>query len=75
MPIGRNGDSVDGLPPVPGVEIAGLLPRDMQHYTVYTAGVATASRNAEAAKALVALLMTREATPAIEAAGMERVGP
>ncbi len=60
---------------VPGVEIAGLLPRDMQHYTVYTAGVATASRNAEAAKALVALLMTPEATPAFEAAGMERVGP
>ena len=60
---------------VPGVEIAGLLPRDMQHYTVYTAGVATTSRNAEAAKALIALLMAADATPAIEAAGMERVGP
>jgi len=60
---------------VPGVEIAGLLPRDMQHYTVYTAGVAAASSNAEAAKALIALLMAAEATPAIEAAGMERVGP
>jgi len=60
---------------VPGVEIAGLLPRDMQHYTVYTAGVAAASRNAEAAKALIALLMAAETTPAIEAAGMERVGP
>jgi molybdate transport system substrate-binding protein len=60
---------------VPGVEIAGLLPRDMQHYTVYTAGVATASKNAEAAKALIALLMAPDATPAIEAAGMERVAP
>jgi molybdate transport system substrate-binding protein len=60
---------------VPGVEIAGLLPRDMQHYTVYTAGVATTSRNAEAAKALIALLMAPDTTPAIEAAGMERVGP
>jgi molybdate transport system substrate-binding protein len=60
---------------VPGVEIAGLLPRDMQHYTVYTAGVAAASKNGEAAKALIALLMAPETTPAIEAAGMERVGP
>lgn len=59
---------------VPGVEIAGLLPRDMQHYTVYTAGVAAASRNADAAKALIALLMAPETTAAIEAAGMERVG-
>jgi molybdate transport system substrate-binding protein len=59
---------------VPGVEIAGLLPRDMQHYTVYTAGVAAASKHAEAAKALIALLTAPETTPAIEAAGMERVG-
>jgi molybdate transport system substrate-binding protein len=59
---------------VPGVEIAGLLPRDMQHYTVYTGGVAAASKNAEAARALIALLMAAEATPALEAAGMERVG-
>ena len=60
---------------VPGVEIAGLLPREMQHYTVYTAGVAANSQNAEAARALIALLMSPEATSAIEAAGMERVGP
>ncbi len=60
---------------VPGVEIAGLLPRDMQHYTVYTAGVAAASKNADAAKALIALLMAADTTPAIEAAGMERVVP
>jgi molybdate transport system substrate-binding protein len=60
---------------VPGVELAGLLPRDMQHYTVYTAGVAAASKNAEAASALISLLMAPETTPVIEAAGMERVGP
>lgn len=60
---------------VPGVEIAGLLPREMQHYTVYTAGAAANSQNAEAARALIALLMSPEATSAIEAAGMERVGP
>ena len=60
---------------IPGVEIAGLLPRDLQHYTVYTAGVAAASENADAAKALIALLMAPETTPSLEAAGMERVAP
>jgi molybdate transport system substrate-binding protein len=58
---------------VPGVEMAGLLPRDMQHYTVYTAGVATAAKNAAGAKALLALLMAPETTPVFTAEGMERV--
>jgi molybdate transport system substrate-binding protein len=57
----------------PGVELAGLLPRDLQHYTVYTAGVSSGSKNADAAKALIAHLMASEATPSFEAAGMERV--
>jgi molybdate transport system substrate-binding protein len=60
---------------VQGVEIAGLLPRDMQHYTVYTSGLATDAKNAEAAVALLELLMSPETTPLIEAAGMERVPP
>jgi molybdate transport system substrate-binding protein len=58
---------------VAGVEVAGLLPRDMQHYTVYSAGVAASSKNAEAARALIALLMASETTPLMEAGGMERV--
>jgi molybdate transport system substrate-binding protein len=58
---------------VPGVELAGLLPRDMQHYTVYTAGVATAAKSPDGAKALLALIMAPETTPVIEAEGMERV--
>lgn len=58
---------------VEGVEMAGLLPRDMQHYTVYTAGVATAARNADGARAFLALLMAPETTPVIAAEGMERV--
>src|SRR5262249_37389572 len=57
---------------VPGVELAGLLPRDMQHYTVYTAGVATGANNADGARALLGLIMAPETTPVIEAEGMER---
>jgi len=60
---------------VPGVEVAGLLPPDLQSYTVYTAGVAAGAKNADAAKALIALLMAPETTPSIIAAGMERVPP
>jgi ABC-type Fe3+ transport system substrate-binding protein len=40
---------------------------------VYTAGVAANSKNADAARALIALLMAPETTPLIEAGGMERV--
>ena len=59
---------------VSGVEIAGLLPREMQHYTVYTAGVATAATNADGARALLALIMAPQTTSVIESEGMERVG-
>jgi molybdate transport system substrate-binding protein len=59
---------------VPGAELAGLLPPELQNYTLYTAGVSTQAKEVEAAKALIALLMAPETTPLIEAAGMERVG-
>jgi molybdate transport system substrate-binding protein len=59
---------------VPGAQLAGLLPPELQNYTVYTAGVGTQAKEVEAAKALIALLMAPETTPLIEAAGMERVG-
>src|SRR5437764_1275747 len=37
----------------PGVEVAGPLPAELQTYTAFTSGVAAASKNAAAAKALV----------------------
>ena len=60
---------------VAGVELAGQLPPDLQHYTVYTAGVATGAKEADGARALIRLLMAPETTPLIKARGMERVGP
>jgi len=60
---------------VPGAEVAGLLPPELQSYTLYTAGVAAGAKNADAAKALIALLMAPETTASIVAAGMERVPP
>jgi molybdate transport system substrate-binding protein len=58
---------------VPGAEVAGLLPPELQNYTVYTAGVGTAAKEGDAASALIKLLMTPEATALIKAAGMERM--
>ena len=60
---------------VAGVELAGQLPPELQHYTVYTAGVAMGAKEAEAAKALIRLLMAPETTPLIKAKGMERITP
>ncbi len=42
--------------PVAGVELAGPLPAELQQYTVFPAAIAAASRQAEAAKAVLDFL-------------------
>ncbi|KMO16364.1 substrate-binding domain-containing protein [Methylobacterium platani] len=59
------------LKPVPGIEIVGLLPQDVQLYTVFSAGVVAGSRQPEAARALVRFLASPEAAAAVRASGME----
>jgi molybdate transport system substrate-binding protein len=58
---------------VPGAEVAGVLPPELQDYTVYTAGVAAGAKEPDAAKALIKFLLAPEATPVIKAKGMERL--
>jgi molybdate transport system substrate-binding protein len=58
---------------VPGAEVAGELPPELQHYTIYTAGVSAGARDADAAKALINFLLAPAATPVIKAKGMERL--
>ena len=48
----------------PGVEVIGLLPIELQQITIYSAGVTTSAREAEAAKALIKAL-TAPSTAAI----------
>jgi molybdate transport system substrate-binding protein len=66
-----------GLGPVseilasPGAEIVGPFPSDLQWYLVLTAGVSIASKNADAAKALIKFLTAPGAAPVIKAKGME----
>ncbi len=58
---------------VRGVEIAGLLPLELQNFLVFTAGVGTAARQPDGAKALIKHLTAPEAIPVIRAKGWERV--
>jgi molybdate transport system substrate-binding protein len=60
---------------VPGIEIVGPLPPDLQATFIFSAAVLTGVRDIEAAKALVAFLRTPEAKAVIEAKGMEAVIP
>lgn len=54
-----------------GVELAGPLPAELQHYTVFSAGVVTGAKEAETAKALIKFLTAPAAVPVIKAKGME----
>jgi molybdate transport system substrate-binding protein len=55
----------------PGVEVAGPLPAELQTYTAFSSGVAAASKNAAAAKALVDHLRSSDARAAFKAKGQE----
>lgn len=57
--------------PVQGVVLVGPLPVDIQNYTVYSAGVSTAAKDAAAATGLVKFLAGPHALPVIKAKGME----
>ena len=54
----------------PGVELAGSFPADLQQELLFTAAVAQASKEAEAAKALITFLRSPAAIAVIKAKGM-----
>jgi 4-carboxymuconolactone decarboxylase len=56
---------------VPGAELLGPLPRDLQVYTTFQAAVGTASRATAAAEAFIAFLTSPAAAAVITAKGME----
>jgi len=56
---------------VPGVELVGPLPSELQSYIDFTAGVASGAKEAEAAKALIKFLAAPAAAPVLKAKGME----
>jgi molybdate transport system substrate-binding protein len=59
--------------PVPGVDIVGQLPPDLQKITVFSAGIATGSKEPDAGRALIKFLASPAASAAIIKSGMEPI--
>lgn len=62
---------ISEIVPVKGVVLVGPLPPDLQKVTVYSAGLATASRAPDAARAFVAFLVRPEWKAKLAAAGLD----
>jgi molybdate transport system substrate-binding protein len=60
--------------PVKGVTLVGPLPPEIQNYTVYAAGISTASKQVDTAKALVKLLSGPDGIAVLKSKGMEPAG-
>jgi molybdate transport system substrate-binding protein len=58
----------------PGVELAGVLPEEIQLNQVFAAAVVAGSKQVEAAKKLIAFLTSASAAGTIKSSGMEPLG-
>jgi molybdate transport system substrate-binding protein len=56
---------------VPGIDIIGPLPPDIQMKTVFSAGLSTAAKNAEGGRALIQFLVAPQAAAVVRSKGME----
>jgi molybdate transport system substrate-binding protein len=62
---------MSGIVPVPGAELVGPLPAELQNYIVFTAGVSPDAADPEAAKAFIRFLKAPAALPVLKTMGME----
>ncbi len=56
---------------VPGVQLVGRIPQELQTWIGFTGGVSTAAKEPEAARAMLRFLTAPAAAPVLEAAGVE----
>jgi molybdate transport system substrate-binding protein len=56
---------------VPGVQLVGLIPQELQTWIGFTGGVSTAAKEPQAAQALLRFLTAPAAAPVLEAAGIQ----
>ena len=61
------------LKPVKGIDIVGPLPPDLQKITVFSAGIATGSKEPEAGKALIKFLASPAARDALVKSGLDPI--
>jgi molybdate transport system substrate-binding protein len=66
---------ISELRPVQGIDIVGPLPADLQKITVFSAGIATASKEPEAGKALIKFLTSPAAAVEITRSGLDPMPP
>ncbi len=64
---------ISEIVPAPGVTLVGPLPKEIQNYTVYAAGIGAATKHMDAAKALIAVLSGPSAQALFRSKGMEAV--
>ena len=58
---------------VAGIDIVGPLPPDLQKITVFSAGIATGSKEPEAGKALIKFLASSAARDALIKSGLDPI--
>jgi len=63
------------LRPVSGIDIVGPLPNDLQKITVFSAGIATVSKEPDAGKALIKFLASPAAKDALVKSGLDPIAP
>ena len=61
--------------PVKGVTLVGPLPKEIQSFTTYAAGISSSAKEADGAKALVKFLNGPRTAEFLKATGMEPAGP
>jgi molybdate transport system substrate-binding protein len=62
---------ISAVEPVPGVELLGPLPTELQHYVGYTGGIGADAKEAKAGKAFIEFLRAPAAVPVLKAKGLE----
>jgi molybdate transport system substrate-binding protein len=65
---------ISEIVPVKGVTLIGPLPKEIQNYTTYAAGISASARESDGAKALVKLLAGPRTGELLKAKGMEPAG-
>jgi molybdate transport system substrate-binding protein len=64
---------ISELLPVPGVDLVGPLPPEVQKITIFSAGIVKGAKEPEAGRALIRFLASAEAAPAIKKSGLDPV--
>jgi molybdate transport system substrate-binding protein len=66
---------ISELLPIPGADLVGPLPAEVQKITIFSAGTTTNAKQPDAGKALIAFLASPAAAPILTKAGLDPIAP